>query len=83
MSSQKITQILLVVVAILLLANLARPLLSPHPAFAQDDDEQHEDVEMVGSGSTAWILKGNNIYYIKWENQFESVRIYGPEELER
>ncbi len=83
MSSQKITQILLVVVAILLLANLSRPLLSPHPAFAQDDAVRHEAVEMVGSGSTAWILKGNNIYYIKWENQFESVRIYGPEELER
>lgn len=82
MSKERTTQILLVIVAILLLANLAQPLLKPVTAFAQDEDPPG-DVQMTGTGNNIWILKGNQLYYIKWEHQFESFRVYGPEELER
>ena len=81
MSNHRSTQILLVIVAILLLANLVRPLLDPGTAFAQE--EQKETVAMTGTGATAWVLQGNQIYYLRFEQQFETIRIYGPEELER
>ncbi len=81
MSSQSSLKALLFVVAILLVANLVRPLFQPGTAFAQSEPKP-EVVEMTGSSSMAWILKGNLLYYVKFENQFESIRIYGPEELE-
>ena len=37
---------------------------------------------ITGTGNVAWILKGNQIYYVTFEKQFESIRIYGPEEIE-
>ena len=81
MSNHRLTQILLAVVAVLLLANLIRPILAPGVAFAEP--EPAETVAMTGSGNVAWVLRGDQIYYLKFENQFESIRIYGPEELER
>jgi len=83
MSNRRLTNLLMGLIAILLLANLVRPLFEPTAAFAQDDDHQSEAVALTGTGPNAWVLKGNNIYYIKFETQFESIRIYGPEELER
>ena len=81
MSNHRLTQILLAVVAVLLLANLIRPILAPGVAFAEP--QPVETVAMTGSGNVAWVLRGDQIYYLKFENQFESIRIYGPEELER
>ena len=81
MSSLRSTRILMVLIAFLLLANLIRPLMDPGTAFALDDDPK-ETVTMTGTGAVAWVLKGNQIYYLKFENQFETIRIYGPEELE-
>lgn len=82
MSSKRLTNLLMGVVAILLLANLLRPAFEPTTAFAEDHGNG-EAVSMTGTGSTAWVLKGNKVYYIKFEQQYESIRIYGPEELER
>ena len=82
MSNQKTSTILMAIIAILLLANLVRPLLDPATAFAQGDSD-NEQVVMTGSGMNAWILKNNEIYFIKFESQYEIIRIYGPEELER
>ncbi len=82
MSNQKTSTVLMAIIAILLLANLVRPLLDPATAFAQSDSD-NEHVVMTGSGMNAWILKNNEIYFIKFENQYETIRIYGPEELER
>ena len=81
MSSHRVTHFLLVLVAILLLANLVRPLFAPTPAFAESE-KPAESVAMTGSGSVAWILKGTQVYYLRFEQQFESIRIYGPEDLE-
>ena len=81
MSSSRLTQILMVVIAILLFANLVRPLMEPATAFAEEDDRD-EVVAITGTGTTAWVLRGNEIYYVKFETQFENIRIYGPEELE-
>lgn len=80
MSRSKSLQILLVVVAVLLAANLVRPLLSPTPALAIDAPER--TVQITGTGTMAWVLRGNDIYYITFEKQFESIRIYGPETIE-
>ncbi|MFT5369569.1 MAG: hypothetical protein ACI8V2_004547 [Candidatus Latescibacterota bacterium] len=82
MSNTRLTNLLMGLVAILLLANLFRPAFEPTTAFAADDDG-NEAVSLTGTGANAWILKGNKIYYIKFEQQYESIRIYGPEELER
>ena len=38
---------------------------------------------LTGTGANAWLVKGSTVYYLKWENQFESIRIYGPEEIEQ
>ena len=80
MSRSKTLQILLVVVAILLTANLIRPLVSPTPALAIDPPAQ--PVSITGTGNVAWVLKGNKVYYITFEKQFESIRVYGPEDID-
>ncbi|MDA0709519.1 MAG: hypothetical protein O3B73_04830 [bacterium] len=82
MSSSRSTSIFLGLIAILLLANLLRPAIEPTTAFAEDRVTA-ESVALTGTGANAWILKGNKVYYIKFEQQYESIRIYGPEELER
>ena len=45
-------------------------------------DNQGRVRAYTGSGTSAWIVKGNMVYYLKFEQKFESVRIFGPEELE-
>lgn len=82
MSSTRLTNLLMGLVAVLLLANLLRPAFEPTTAFA-DDHEKAEEIELSGTSNTAWVLKGNKVYYLKFETQYESIRIYGPEELER
>lgn len=82
MSSTRLTNLLMGLVAILLLANLLRPAFEPTTAFA-DSHEKAEAIELSGTSNTAWVLKGNKVYYLKFETQYESIRIYGPEELER
>ena len=80
MSNSKTLKSLLVVVAFLLVANLIRPLWSPGTAHAQSD-EATPAVAITGAGMSAWILKDSNLYYAVYEKQYESIRIYGPEEL--
>ena len=79
MSFQKLTPFLLLVVAVLLAANLIRPLVTAQPAHAQTAGS---NMALTGTGANAWLVKGSTVYYLKWENQFESIRIYGPEEIE-
>jgi hypothetical protein len=81
MSNTRLTNLLMGLVAILLLANLVRPIFEPTVAFA--DDKEKEEVAIASAGANAWVLKGNKVYYLKFETQYESIRIYGPEELER
>jgi hypothetical protein len=80
MRSQRLTQILLVAVGLLLAANLLRPAVTPEVAFAQTSVSK-DGVAITGSGQTAWLVKGDKVYYIKFETQFESIRIYGPEDI--
>ena len=80
MSNSKSLKSLLAVVAFLLIANLVRPLWSPGTAHAQDE-EAGSSVAITGAGTSAWILKDGNVYYAIYEKQYESIRIYGPEEL--
>ena len=80
MSRSKSVQVLLIVVAVLLAANLVRPLLSATPAIASDPPA--ESLTITGTGNVAWVLKGTSVYYIPFEKQFESLRIYGPETIE-
>lgn len=81
MSLQKWTPFLLLVVAVLLAANLIRPLVAPQAAHA-DAHNAPAPMQLSGTGANAWLVKGRMVYYLKWENQFESIRIYGPEEIE-
>lgn len=80
MSNSKSLKSLLAVVAVLLIANLVRPLWSPGTAHAQGE-ETSPSVAITGAGNSAWILKDGNVYYANFERQYESIRIYGPEEL--
>ena len=50
------------------------------PAHA--DDHEGGDMALTGSGASAFLVKGNQAYYMKFETQFETIRIYGPEEIE-
>ncbi len=78
MRSSRLTQVLLFFVGLLLAANLLQPLTEAEPAYAQTASGGG----LTGSGSTAWVVKGSQVYYLKFEQQFESIRIYGPEEIE-
>ena len=81
MPRTRLSNALLFVVAVLLTANLVRPLFEAEPAYAQATPSP-ETVVMTGSGATAFLVKGSKVYYLKFETQFESIRIYGPEEIE-
>ena len=80
MSNSKSIKSLLVVVAFLLIANLIRPLWTPGTAHAQDEGAA-PGVAITGAGNSAWIVKDSYLYYAVYEKQYESIRIYGPEEL--
>lgn len=81
MTSQRYTKVVLTLVLILLAANLFAPLMRPGSAYAEEEKGE-PPAAITGSGSSAWIVKGNMVYYLKFEQKFESVRIFGPEELE-
>ena len=75
------TNVLLAIVAILLMANLIHPLVEPGPAYADEEKPVHAELE--ASGNTAWVLKGNSIYYITFETDFDAIKGYRPEKLDR
>ena len=81
MKGNRYTKVMLTLVALLLAANLLAPLMKPGTAYAEEEKPMPPAM-ITGSGSIAWVLKGNTVYYLKFEQQFESIRIYGPEELE-
>lgn len=80
MPRTRLSNALLFIVALLLTAYLVRPLFETVPAYA----ESHESggMALTGTGTSAFLVKNNQVYYIKFETQFESIRIYGPEEIE-
>ena len=81
MASQRYTKVLFALVLILLVANLFAPLMKPGSAYAEEEKGEPQ-AAISGSGTSAWIVKGNMVYYLKFEQKFESIRIVGPEELE-
>jgi hypothetical protein len=81
MSSTRITNFLLLIVAILLTANLLRPMLAPATAHADDETATEEFTAITGAGRTCWILKGNKVYYILADNEGYIKHINRPEEL--
>ena len=81
MSSNRITNFLLLIVAILLTANLVRPMLLPSTAHADDDKEKAEFTAITGAGRACWILKDNKVYYITADNEGYIKHINRPEEL--
>ena len=48
-------------ISLCLLVNTAMPV------FAQDDEKKPEPTIMTSNGPTSWILKGNKIYFLKWD----------------
>ncbi len=80
MSNNKSTRYLLVLVALLLAANLIRPLFEPTVLHA--DERPGSAVALSASGNIAWVLKGSKIYHIQFQQQYESIRVYGPEDLD-
>ena len=80
MKIEKSVKFLLVLIALLLAANLVQPIVTPSSVYA--DDKESPDAAITGAGTTAWVLRGNQVFYMKFEQQFESIRVYGPEDLE-
>ena len=72
---------LLLVAALLLAANLLRPILAP--VLVSAEEEAVSKPELAASGSIAWVLKGNQLYYVKFEQDFDAIKVYRPEKLER
>ena len=81
MDGSKTLKALLVLVSFLLALNLARPLLEPGVAYADKEPPAQQPTAISGSGATAWVLQGNKVYYLQFQTNYESIRIYGPEEL--
>ena len=81
MRSSRTTNILLAVVAVLLMANLLRPLLEPAEAHAEDSGAA--PAQMAAAGSAVWVLKGNQLYYATFEQDFDAIKIHHPEKLDR
>ena len=76
MSNRRFTYVLF----LLFTACTSLSLSKPASVFAQDE-EVPEPAMIGGSGVTSWILKGNKIYYLKWDREFEQAQIYGPQEI--
>ena len=36
---------------------------------------------MAGGGSRAWVLKGDSLFFLKWDPSYGNVQIYGPKDL--
>lgn len=81
MSTQRLTHMLMGLIAILLLANLIRPIFEPVTAFAQHEAKP-ETAIISGSGSVTWIVKNDQIYYVKWDPNFKKIQIEGPHKLD-
>ena len=81
MPNSRTTNVLLAIVAILLMANLIRPLVEPGPAYADEEEPVH--AELAAAGNAAWVLKGNFIYYVTFETDFDAIKVYRPEKLDR
>lgn len=81
MSPQRLTHALMGLIAILLLANLVRPIFEPVAAFAQRESDS-ETAILSGSGPVAWIVKNNQIYYVRWDANFKKIQIEGPKRLD-
>ena len=76
MSNRRFTYVLF----LLFTACVSLPPSKPAPVFAQDEEEL-EPAMIGGSGVTSWILKGNKLYYLKWDREFEQAQVYGPQEI--
>lgn len=82
MAESKTLKALLIFVGLLLMLNLVRPLLEPGVAYADKaQPAQQQPMAISGSGTTAWVLQGNKVYYLQYQQQYESIRVTGPEEL--
>ena len=77
MSSHRFTKVLLLFVALLLIANLVRPLLEPGTAFAQKEEINKETLAI--SGGSGWVIKGNRVYYLKFDRQADRIWTYTEE----
>ncbi len=75
MSSYKSIRTLLICIALLLIANLVRPLLEPGTAFAAKE-EQHEEETLAIPGGTGWVIKGDTVYYLKYDRQSDRIWTY-------
>lgn len=81
MSTSRTTNVLLVLVAILLVANLLQPLARPDAAWAEDSKPVYR--ELAAAGNAAWILKDDMVYYVTFETDFDAIKVYRPEKLDR
>ena len=79
MKVDRFVKVMLLVVALLLLANFLKPALNPPPSYAQTEDQK--PVAITGSGNAVWIVVGTSVYYVKLDS-YDEIRITGPEELE-
>ncbi len=77
MTNHRSTKVLLLFVALLLIANLVRPLLEPGTAFAQKE-ERHEETLAI-PGGTGWVIKGSTVYYLKYDRQADRIWTYSEE----
>ena len=81
MQSSRTTHVLLAIVAVLLMANFLRPLFQPRDAHAQQSEAAQ--THMAAAGAAVWVLKGNQLYYATFQQDFDAIKIHRPEKLDR
>lgn len=82
MARDRFLKVMLVVIALLLLANLVKENVVIRPVFAAPTAESGviPPALLAGGGATTWILIGNQLFYAKVDN-YNRIEIFGPERV--
>lgn len=82
MFHDRFVKVMLVVIALLLMANLVKENVTIRPVFAASSSEPPPGApaSISSSGSTVWVLVGSYLFYAKVD-QYNRIEVFGPEEL--
>lgn len=82
MFRDRFVKVMLVVIALLLVANLVKESVVVRPVFAAPSTESPTipPAKLSGGGTTTWILIGNQLFYAKVDN-YNRIEIFGPERV--
>lgn len=81
MFNDRFVKVMLVIIVLLLAANLVKENVIIKPVFAASTEPgPMPPAAISGTGATAWIMIGSQLFYAKVDN-YNRIEIFGPERL--